>query len=921
MRPFALLVVLCAFCTPSIPADELDKLLEQAAVHRQAKNYLEAFNCYESVIRNSENFAPKRTAREQMLDMGPIPAREQTGPEKALVASRIKDEKVRHFRFVIDKLAGKKQYHGVLLLRQAIIDNLEDKTEIEREERTIKDLKFRMTHLELEKRKDYQKLVDATKPEQLPKLSASYRQKGDLVTAAELLRDFDFKSAGDDPKREKTKEDIAKLEAEILAAVPPAEKKQVDEAVNHRIWGDLTTVQSHHFIYIGDKSYVTRIPPKSMLELDLAYIFITDMLDNNPDQDGMRITIFFKELWEFGGGIGGGKTIDIGSVNIKAKEISVSNFLFFHELCHCLFDTGMIYKGFIEGVANFGATFAYDAMGYKVESDNNFKSNYDQFVRFYQGRDLSYFRIQNYGPSAGFWLYFAKKYAQDEDGRFDWARYRRFFRLWRKFPIQTDRTVEKIRYFARCLAEVFGPGVIEDLINFRFPIEPDELERVRAEVTDLYPAYQEGTEKLARRDFEGALESLQKAVAAGPGLEVAALAREQILHLCEQTGNKELQAKTRDELGIVMDWRLCGPFYSEGGQGLFDIYPPETEVDFDKKYDTPMETAKWWLAKPRYDGVVGYEFHYPANAAAYGLCYLQVNDDTDAYVHVGSDDGHAVWVNHRLVEKRDESHGVVMDHDRYPVKLWKGMNKLLIKIQNGSGGLAFLARVTNRKGLAIPGLQVFPTNREPDVPPAPTFKPKGKVFGDDFHSKATIAASWITGCGGWKIQNKEMTGTDTKHNALWRRFLVTPGVEKDSPANMAWLKPKYSTDLKDMGMELDLSLNNDGYPKFCAMLDGEGENDGLSGLTLVFLPYDEGMDVRFEWWDQIFYFRRVKLPKAKVWKLSLNRVDGFVSVTLNGQVFFDRVSLPVLRSQHVGFATFGAEPGITRFLLTAGGKN
>ncbi len=918
LRPVVVLLLLWIVPGP-VRADLFDDLIEQGKVHRQAKNPLEAFDCFERVIRTAETMGPKRKARDEIFAMGPIPAREMNDGEKALVASRIKDEKVRHFRDVIGRLNGRKKFHGVRTLRLAILDNLEDDGAADRERQAIKDLEFRMVReLDAKDKAEYEKTIAANKGEALAKAAAFWRAKGKRVLAAELMREYDYRLPGDDPKREKAQAEIREIEQEHLAAVPEDEKKEAEAAIRHRAWADLTTTVSHHFIYIGDKGYVPRIPPKSMLELDLAYIFITDLLENNPDADGQRITIFFKELWDFGGGIGGGKTIDIGRVDIKAPSITVSNFLFFHELCHCLFDTAMIYDGFVEGVANFGATFAYDALGYRNEAENGFKSNYGQFVKDYLGRDVRFWRIQPYGPSCGFWLHFIQKYGKEPDGLYDWCKYRKFFRLWRRYTIRTERTTEKIRYFGSCLAECFGPGVIEDLREFRFPVLPDELSRVQKEVEDLWPKYQEGFERLARKEFEGALESLKAVADTGAESEVVALAREAMLHAAHETGDEATLKQQREALGLIMDWKLCGPFYSAGVLPLHDVFAPEWEIDYAKEYPSQYQIAKWWDAKPRYDGEVRYEFHYPQNAAAYALAYLDVPTDTDGYVFVGSDDMHGLWVNRQLIEKRDVRRGVMFDHDRYPVSFRRGLNVLLLKIGNGGGDLGFVLRVTDRKGRAIPALRVFTANRDAELGAAPLFKAARRVYLEEFHNRATLQANWITGCGSWKIQNKMLSGTDTKRNALWRKFLVTPGQEKDAPANMLWLKPKLTGGVRDLQIDMDLRMAGMAYPKFTVTLDGEGENDGLSGLTLIFLPIEEGVDVRFEWYDKIMYYRRVKLPQAKEYALAVSRESGFVSVVLNGVSVFDRVSMPVLRSGHVGFATYGLEPGVTRFALSAG---
>ena len=83
--------------------------------------------------------------------------------------------------------------------------------------------------------------------------------------------------------------------------------------------------------------------------LDLDYVFQTDLFGRVPNPGGDRVTVFFKELWDFGGGVGGGKTIDIGKADPGQRGYRVDVGLLYHELTHCIDDTDPIFEGFREG--------------------------------------------------------------------------------------------------------------------------------------------------------------------------------------------------------------------------------------------------------------------------------------------------------------------------------------------------------------------------------------------------------------------------------------------------------------------------------------------------------------------------------------------------------------------------------------------
>ena len=121
-------------------------------------------------------------------------------------------------------------------------------------------------------------------------------------------------------------------------------------------WG--TGSASREFLYIGDADLVARIPEKSRRSFDLAYLALTDLAGRVPNPGGDRVTVFFKELWDFGGGVGGGTRIDIGRADPKSKAaVLVATPLLFHELAHCVFDFDGL-PGWVEGVADFAAVRA-----------------------------------------------------------------------------------------------------------------------------------------------------------------------------------------------------------------------------------------------------------------------------------------------------------------------------------------------------------------------------------------------------------------------------------------------------------------------------------------------------------------------------------------------------------------------------------
>lgn len=90
----------------------------------------------------------------------------------------------------------------------------------------------------------------------------------------------------------------------------------------------------------------------------------------------------------------------------------------------------------------------------------------------------------------------------------------------------------------------------------------------------------------------------------------------------------------------------------------------------------------------------GWDFVY-----AYALAEIKSPTATNAFLGLGSDDGIKVWLNGKLVHDNWVPRSVKKDEDLVPIKLVKGSNQLLIKVQDMQGGWAFVARLLDKAAL------------------------------------------------------------------------------------------------------------------------------------------------------------------------------------------------------------------------------
>jgi len=84
---------------------------------------------------------------------------------------------------------------------------------------------------------------------------------------------------------------------------------------------------------------------------------------------------------------------------------------------------------------------------------------------------------------------------------------------------------------------------------------------------------------------------------------------------------------------------------------------------------------------------------------AYALAEITATAPTNVLLAVGSDDGIKIWHNGKLVHDNWIPRGVQKDDDVVPLKLTKGSNQLLLKVQDIEGGWGFVARLLDKAAL------------------------------------------------------------------------------------------------------------------------------------------------------------------------------------------------------------------------------
>jgi hypothetical protein len=167
------------------------------------------------------------------------------------------------------------------------------------------------------------------------------------------------------------------------------------------------------------------------------------------------------------------------------------------------------------------------------------------------------------------------------------------------------------------------------------------------------------------------------------------------------------QAKAAEE--FIESWHVIGPFKSpRDGEISLDL-PTRVEDDFlrrgdgtvNLKMNYPTDTGGAMLAwekvfaSPK-TGVVNltaelgpYEW-----AVAYAYAEFESPAERDTILRCGSDDGIRIWLNGKRVQNNDARRPYNPHSDAVPVRLTKGTNRILVKIDNAKFAWSF--------GVAVP---------------------------------------------------------------------------------------------------------------------------------------------------------------------------------------------------------------------------
>jgi outer membrane protein assembly factor BamB len=144
---------------------------------------------------------------------------------------------------------------------------------------------------------------------------------------------------------------------------------------------------------------------------------------------------------------------------------------------------------------------------------------------------------------------------------------------------------------------------------------------------------------------------------------------------------------------VLGPWHYAGPFDNIGEKGFDTVYPPEQGVDIKAEYSGKNKEKVTWKEGKFTDGQANslslFKPEQNDNCVCYVYREITAKGPMSLPVGFGSDDTLTVWLNGEKIVSQNVYRGCTVDETKLTLNLKPGVNKLLLKICNGSGEFAF----------------------------------------------------------------------------------------------------------------------------------------------------------------------------------------------------------------------------------------
>ncbi len=158
----------------------------------------------------------------------------------------------------------------------------------------------------------------------------------------------------------------------------------------------------------------------------------------------------------------------------------------------------------------------------------------------------------------------------------------------------------------------------------------------------------------------------------------------------------------KSDKGFIRSWKVIGTF--DYGTGLNNAYLPENEIILDKSYEGKGGMIKWQTENTTTSGYLNLitvfsKRNSDINPRSEGIAYAYTEvispDNRDVKITLGSNDGAKLWINKEVVYNKHAGRNAVADQEVFMVKLKKGKNEVLVKVENMGASWGLYLRIVD----------------------------------------------------------------------------------------------------------------------------------------------------------------------------------------------------------------------------------
>ena len=207
-------------------------------------------------------------------------------------------------------------------------------------------------------------------------------------------------------------------------------------------------------------------------------------------------------------------------------------------------------------------------------------------------------------------------------------------------------------------------------------------------------------------------------------------AQQAIMEAMQQIEDEEKERGENQETEqFITDWSLLGPFYTQkshdldqdflleqGGEG--NIRPNQ-----DQEFRNSKNQTLKWHPISGWEKIINLikKIGRLNDVTAYAFCQIEGSGEEYVEFGLGSDDSVKVWINGQVVHQYQGGRGVMIDQDRFTVKLNQGKNQCLVKVSQGMGDWGFVIRPVDRfpldEGIVLSGQLILKGENKDKFPP------------------------------------------------------------------------------------------------------------------------------------------------------------------------------------------------------------